>query len=186
MNIYLWVASDRCWGEDSWVLQFAGGNNWNRLMRNILPYSCLPGATAPAHSGLWDPNTQSSARLGVHTGWRCPALVVSTQNGARQLGKGRGLWVLGAELVKVALEVVVAQLSGGSWCGGASTVTSTVHSPSTAFLPPWKACRVPGGTFRHRPCPFPALLLFPPPEIANTRRRRRRFWVPERREAGLA
>lgn len=46
MNIYLWVASDRCWGEDSRILQFDEGNNWNRLMRNILPNGCLPSAIA--------------------------------------------------------------------------------------------------------------------------------------------
>lgn len=94
MNIYLWVASDRCWGEDSWILQFAGGNNWNRLMRNILPNSCLPSATAPACSGLWDPNTQSSARLGVQEAagaqlwWFPHRMEPETRKGMWPLGAG--------------------------------------------------------------------------------------------------
>lgn len=94
MNIYLWVASDRCWGEDSWILQFAGGNNWNRLMRNILPNSCLPSATAPARSGLWDPNTQSSARLGVQEAagaqlwWFPHRMEPETRKGMWPLGAG--------------------------------------------------------------------------------------------------
>lgn len=121
------------------------------------------------------PKHTKFSRAWCPKGWRCPVLGVSTQTGARQWGKGCGLCMLGAELVKVALEVVLAQLRWGKlvW----RSIHSYQHSafPSTAFLPLQKVCRVPRGPFCHRPCPFPALFLFPPPEIANTRHR---FWVP--------
>lgn len=83
MNIYLWVASDRCWGEDSRILQFDGGNNLNRLMRNILPQCCLPCTTATwclgANIAFLHPRAQSSPSSGVqrsggvrpHPKWRC-------------------------------------------------------------------------------------------------------------------
>lgn len=104
MNIYLWVASDRCWGEDSRILQLDEGNNLNRLMRNILPNSCLLCAIAPlqqsscTHQPLGSKHTKFT-KVWCQKGWKCPALVFSTQNGDKQLGKG--LWGLATELVKV-------------------------------------------------------------------------------------
>lgn len=109
MNIYLWVASDRCWGEDSRILQFDEGNNLNRLMRNILPNSCLPCAIATqppfqqssSTRHLLVPKHTKFIKVWCPQGWRCPTLAFSTQNGDRQPGKGRGLWVLATELVEV-------------------------------------------------------------------------------------
>lgn len=94
MNIYLWVASDRCWGEDSWILQFAGGNNWNRLMRNILPLQLPPRCRRSRTQRPLGPKHTKFSQAWCPKGWRCPDLVVSTQNGARQLGKG--MWPLPA------------------------------------------------------------------------------------------
>jgi len=108
-NIYLWVASDRCWGEDSRILQFDEGNNLKRLMRNILPNSCLPCATATRPQScsthqLLLPKRTKFPEVQCPEGWRCPALVFSTQNGDRQLGTARGLWVLAPEPVKVRFQ----------------------------------------------------------------------------------
>lgn len=134
MNIYLWVASDRCWGEDSRILQFDEGNNLNRLMRNILPNSCLPCAIATqppfqqssrTHQ-LLVPKCKKFLKVQCPKGWRCPTSASSTQNWRQATGKGP--WPLGylQPSWRRCNFSWVQPLHGGaqpkcgeSWCGGA-------------------------------------------------------------------
>lgn len=82
-------------------------------MRNILPNSCLPCAIATqppfqqsscTHQLLVSKRTKF-IKVRCPKGWRCPTLAFSTQNGDRQPGKSRGLWVLATELVKVQFQL---------------------------------------------------------------------------------
>lgn len=147
MNIYLWVASDRCWGEDSRILQFDEGNNLNRLMRNILPNSCLPCAIATqppfqqssSTHHLLVPKCTKFIRVWRPKGWRCPTLAFLHPEWRQATGKGP--WPLGTRN-RVGESAISAGLShsavtaqpkwGERWCGRARLGRAwPVPAPST-------------------------------------------------------
>lgn len=127
-------------------------------MRNILPYSCLARCLCsctqgPKHtkfSKAWCPQRLEMPSFGgFHPEW------------SQELGKGRGLWLLAAELVKVALEVVLAQLRWGKLMWRSFHSYQRSAFPQHGIPSSLEGLQSPRGSILPQTLPFPSTAPLP-------------------------